>query len=89
MQISPPYDELSYNASMVGFPVLAFGIILGTMGVNYAWGWLLEWGLKKTWLVFVWLIYAVYILLEVLTKWLNVTPKAAGAEQLDRGATKG
>jgi len=27
--------------------------------------------------------------LQVLTKWLNVTPKAAGAVQLDRGARKG
>jgi ABC-type transport system involved in cytochrome c biogenesis permease subunit len=33
-----PIDELSYNAIMVGFPVLAFGIIIGAMGVNYAWG---------------------------------------------------
>ena len=27
--------------------------------------------------------------LQVLTKWLNVTPKAAGAVQLDRGTRKG
>jgi hypothetical protein len=27
--------------------------------------------------------------LQVLTKWLNVTLKAAGAVQLDRGARKG
>jgi len=27
--------------------------------------------------------------LQVLTKWLNVTPKAAGAVQLDRGVRKG
>ena len=27
--------------------------------------------------------------LQVLTKWLNVTPKAAGAVRLDRGTRKG
>jgi hypothetical protein len=27
--------------------------------------------------------------LQVLTKWLNVSPKAAGAVQLDRGTRKG
>jgi hypothetical protein len=27
--------------------------------------------------------------LQVLTKWLNVTPKAADAQQSDRGARKG
>ena len=27
--------------------------------------------------------------LHVLTKWLNVTPKAADAQQSDRGARKG
>jgi len=31
-------DELSYSAITVGFPVLAFGIILGALGVSYAWG---------------------------------------------------
>jgi len=27
--------------------------------------------------------------LQVLTKWFNVTPKAADVQQLDRGARKG
>ena len=27
--------------------------------------------------------------LQVLTKWINVTPKAADAQQSDRGARKG
>ena len=31
-------DELGYKAITVGFPLLAFGIILGAMWANYAWG---------------------------------------------------
>ena len=31
-------EELSYNAIMVGFPLLAFSIILGAVWANYALG---------------------------------------------------
>ena len=36
-------DELGYKAIMVGFPLLAFGIILGAMWANYAWGGYWSW----------------------------------------------
>src|SRR5438046_3924625 len=31
-------DELGYKAILVGFPLLAFGVILGGMWANYEWG---------------------------------------------------
>ena len=61
LRISPPIDELSYNAITVGFPLLAFGSILGAMGANYAWGGYWSWDCKETWLLIVWLIYGAYI----------------------------
>ncbi len=36
-------DELGYKAIMVGFPLLAFGVILGAMWANYAWGGYWSW----------------------------------------------
>ena len=40
-------DELGYKSIMVGFPLLAFGVILGAMWANYAWGGLLELGSQR------------------------------------------
>ena len=54
-------DELGYKAVMVGFPLLAFGIILGAMWANYAWGGYWSWDPKETWSLIVWLIYGAYI----------------------------
>ncbi|MDP3092568.1 MAG: c-type cytochrome biogenesis protein CcsB [Nitrospira sp.] len=54
-------DELGYKAITVGFPLLAFGIILGAMWANYAWGGYWSWDPKETWSLIVWLIYGAYI----------------------------
>jgi len=54
-------DELGYKAVMVGFPLLAFGVILGAMWANYAWGGYWSWDPKETWSLIVWLIYGAYI----------------------------
>ena len=54
-------DELGYKAIMVGFPLLAFGVILGAMWANYAWGGYWSWDPKETWSLIVWLIYGAYI----------------------------
>ena len=54
-------DELGYKAVMVGFPLLAFGTILGAMWANYAWGGYWSWDPKETWALIVWLIYGAYI----------------------------
>ena len=54
-------DELGYKAITVGFPLLAFGIILGAMWANYAWGGYWSWDPKETWSRIVWLIYGAYI----------------------------
>jgi cytochrome c-type biogenesis protein CcsB len=54
-------DELGYKAIMLGFPLLAFGVILGAMWANYAWGGYWSWDPKETWSLIVWLIYGAYI----------------------------
>jgi hypothetical protein len=68
------------------------------MGANYAWGGYWSRDLKETWLLFVQVDvrllhpcphdWAKLDSLQVLTTWLNVTPKAAGAAQLYRGTRK-
>src|SRR6185295_8116670 len=62
-------DELGYKAIMVGFPLLAFGIILGAMWANYAWGGYWSWDPKETWSLIVWLIYGAYIHARMTRDW--------------------
>jgi cytochrome c-type biogenesis protein CcsB len=62
-------DELGYKAITVGFPMLAFGIILGAMWANYAWGGYWSWDPKETWSLIVWLIYGAYIHARMTRGW--------------------
>jgi cytochrome c-type biogenesis protein CcsB len=62
-------DELGYKAVMVGFPLLAFGTILGAMWANYAWGGYWSWDPKETWSLIVWLIYGAYIHARMTRGW--------------------
>jgi cytochrome c-type biogenesis protein CcsB len=54
---------------MVGFPLLAFGVILGAMWANYAWGGYWSWDPKETWSLIVWLIYGAYIHARMTRGW--------------------
>jgi cytochrome c-type biogenesis protein CcsB len=62
-------DELGYKAIMIGFPLLAFGVILGAMWANYAWGGYWSWDPKETWSLIVWLIYGAYIHARMTRGW--------------------
>jgi cytochrome c-type biogenesis protein CcsB len=62
-------DELGYKAVMIGFPLLAFGVILGAMWANYAWGGYWSWDPKETWSLIVWLIYGAYIHARMTRGW--------------------
>ena len=59
-------DELGYKAIMIGFPLLAFGIILGAMWANYAWGGYWSWDPKETWALIVWLNYAAWLHMRLM-----------------------
>jgi cytochrome c-type biogenesis protein CcsB len=62
-------DELGYKAITMGFPLLAFGIVLGAMWANYAWGGYWSWDPKETWSLIVWLIYGAYIHARMTRGW--------------------
>ena len=62
-------DELGYKAIMVGFPLLAFGVILGAMWANYAWGGYWSWDPKETLSLIVWLIYGAYVHARMTRGW--------------------
>jgi cytochrome c-type biogenesis protein CcsB len=54
-------DEVAYRAVIVGFPILATGIILGSWWASIAWGRYWGWDPKETSALVTWLIHAVYL----------------------------
>jgi cytochrome c-type biogenesis protein CcsB len=54
-------DEVAYRSVVVGFPVFATMIILGSYWASIAWGRYWGWDPKETSALVTWLIYAVYL----------------------------
>ncbi|MEO6577889.1 MAG: c-type cytochrome biogenesis protein CcsB [Candidatus Limnocylindria bacterium] len=54
-------DEVAYRAVIVGFPIFATLIILGSWWASIAWGRYWGWDSKETSALVTWLIYAVYL----------------------------
>jgi cytochrome c-type biogenesis protein CcsB len=54
-------DEVAYRAVIVGFPIFATMIIIGSWWAAIAWGRYWGWDPKETSALVTWLIYAVYL----------------------------
>lgn len=54
-------DEVAYRAVIIGFPIFATLIILGSWWASIAWGRYWGWDPKETSSLVTWLIYAVYL----------------------------
>ena len=54
-------DEVAYRAVIIGFPIFATLIILGSFWASIAWGRYWGWDPKETSALVTWLIYAVYL----------------------------
>lgn len=55
------WSDISVWGIMFGFPLLAAGIILGSIWAHYAWGTYWGWDPKEVWSLITLLVYAVYI----------------------------
>jgi cytochrome c-type biogenesis protein CcsB len=54
-------DEVAYRSVIIGFPLFATMIILGSYWASIAWGRYWGWDPKETSALVTWLIYAVYL----------------------------
>jgi cytochrome c-type biogenesis protein CcsB len=54
-------DEVAYRAVIIGFPIFATLIVLGSLWASIAWGRYWGWDPKETSALVTWLIYAVYL----------------------------
>ncbi len=62
-------DELTYRMILLGFPLLALGIITGGLWANHAWGTYWSWDPKETWALITWLFYAAYLHVRMSREW--------------------
>ena len=62
-------DEVAYRAVIIGFPIFAALIILGSYWASIAWGRYWGWDPKETSALVTWLIYAVYLHARSLRGW--------------------
>jgi cytochrome c-type biogenesis protein CcsB len=62
-------DEVAYRSVIIGFPIFATMIILGSYWASIAWGRYWGWDPKETAALVTWLIYAVYLHLRNQRGW--------------------
>jgi cytochrome c-type biogenesis protein CcsB len=62
-------DEVAYRAVIIGFPIFAVMIILGSWWASIAWGRYWGWDPKETSALVTWLIYAVYLHARTARGW--------------------
>jgi ABC-type transport system involved in cytochrome c biogenesis permease subunit len=59
-------EKIVYRSIVIGFVLLALGIITGAVWAHYAWGAYWSWDPKETWALITWLIYASYLHLRAI-----------------------
>jgi cytochrome c-type biogenesis protein CcsB len=69
-------DEIAYKSVIVGFPLLALGIVLGAYWGNSAWGRYWGWDPKETSALVTWLIYGAYLHMRALRGWTGIRSAA-------------
>jgi len=62
-------DELIYQSVVLGFVLLAVGIMTGSIWAHYAWGSYWSWDPKETWSLITWLVYAVMLHARYIRDW--------------------
>lgn len=64
-------DEVAYKAVIIGFPIFATMLILGSWWASIAWGRYWGWDPKETAALVTWLIYAVYLHARTQRGWVG------------------
>jgi cytochrome c-type biogenesis protein CcsB len=62
-------DSWSYRFVMIGFPVWTFGVMMGAVWGEHAWGRYWGWDPKETFSFIVWVIFAIYLHARVTYGW--------------------
>jgi cytochrome c-type biogenesis protein CcsB len=62
-------EEFAYRLVQLGWPILTFGIALGAVWADVAWGRYWGWDPKETWAFITWVTYTVYLHMRMVMGW--------------------
>ena len=62
-------DQWSFRFVMIGFPIWTFGVMMGAVWGEHAWGRYWGWDPKETFSFIVWVIFAIYLHARVTYGW--------------------
>ncbi|CAN5350706.1 hypothetical protein BH09SUM1_BH09SUM1_19470 [soil metagenome] len=62
-------EEFAYRLVQVGWPILTFGVALGAMWADKAWGRYWGWDPKETWAFITWVTFTVYLHSRMVMGW--------------------
>ena len=66
---SKTLDSWSFRFVMIGFPVWTFGVMMGAVWGEHAWGRYWGWDPKETFSFIVWVVFAIYLHARVTYGW--------------------
>lgn len=62
-------EEFAYRLVQLGWPILTFGVALGAVWADTAWGRYWGWDPKETWALITWVSYTVYLHMRMVMGW--------------------
>lgn len=62
-------EEFAYRLVQIGWPILTFGVTLGAVWADNAWGRYWGWDPKETWAFITWCTYTVYLHTRMVMGW--------------------
>ncbi|MCC5877147.1 MAG: c-type cytochrome biogenesis protein CcsB [Candidatus Sumerlaeia bacterium] len=62
-------EEFAYRLVQLGWPILTFGVALGAVWADTAWGRYWGWDPKETWALITWVSYTVYLHTRMVLGW--------------------
>ncbi len=63
------FENITYRAIALGYPLLTVGIVTGAVWANTCWGRYWGWDPKETWSLITWIIYSVCLHLRYAAGW--------------------
>ena len=79
-------DEVAYRSVIIGFPIFATMIVLGSWWASIAWSRYWGWDPKETAALVTWLIYAVYLHARNQRRWAGTPGGPPAGDRLPDGA---
>lgn len=63
------FDNITYKAIALGYPLFTLGIVTGAIWANSCWGRYWSWDPKEVWALVTWIVYSIFLHLRFAASW--------------------